>query len=368
MEPVIKAEACAAAASGARAEQGLLAAQNPLAWFPGREVGAKRESEETEPSDSDSAPVQATEEVAAARRAHAQLPPMLPPPAGLLASLASGPPASRKKPAAVQDVTTAPADGGTASSVKRQRSCKAAAPSPAPARLEEAMVAQRLAAGQPSSSYVGVSWETRARKWSVQIYGGNKNTKRLRGPFESEEVAARAYDAEARRLRDDLAHGHRTNRLNFPTEDEAKVAAAPVQLNEAQRQADEAMVAQRLAAGQPSSSYVGVRWNKTARKWNVHIYGEYDGKKKTKRLRGPFESEEVAARAYDAESRWLRGNLAHGHKKNRLNFPTEDEAKVAAAPARAPVLEDEAVVAQRFAAGQQSSRCVGVSWNKALRR
>ena len=59
-----------------------------------------------------------------------------------------------------------------------------------------------------SSKYKGVSWFDRTGKWVVyiRIQGKQKNV----GYFETEEEAARAYDAKARELFGEFA------RLNFP--------------------------------------------------------------------------------------------------------------------------------------------------------
>eukprot|EP01045_Picozoa_sp_COSAG04_P020658 COSAG04_NODE_2138_length_4717_cov_3.408402_2_plen_835_part_00 len=80
-------------------------------------------------------------------------------------------------------------------------------------------VAQRQAAGQPSSSYVGVSWVKSRRRWYASIY--HEGLKQHLGSFAQEEEAARAFDDAARRLRGDEAHGGQAGygniwRLNFP--------------------------------------------------------------------------------------------------------------------------------------------------------
>ena len=115
---------------------------------------------------------------------------------------------------------------------------------------------------------------------------------------------------------------------------EAEAAAAA---EEAHEEADraavhvaaaEATVAQRRAAGQPSSPYAGVSWAKKQRRWKAAFL--HEGRKQHL---GPFVDEDAAARAYDAAARRLRGNEAHGggrasgRGKNiwRLNFPTEAE-------------------------------------------
>ena len=113
---------------------------------------------------------------------------------------------------------------------KRPRVAPPKRPSPTPAMAEsEALVAQRQAAGQPSSPYVGVGWGKEGRRWSAEITH-NGQYQRL-GVFDYEEQAARAYDEAARRLRGDKAHGGKPARgsifwkLNFPTEAEAAAAA-----------------------------------------------------------------------------------------------------------------------------------------------
>ena len=92
----------------------------------------------------------------------------------------------------------------------------------------EATVAQRRAAGQPSSLYVGVSWATERCRWLASIW--HEGRAQHLGLFAEEEAAARAFDDAARRLRGDEAHGGRTQGqsgsrtwklLNFPTEAEA---------------------------------------------------------------------------------------------------------------------------------------------------
>eukprot|EP01045_Picozoa_sp_COSAG04_P008490 COSAG04_NODE_471_length_13830_cov_4.905251_7_plen_647_part_00 len=199
----------------------------------------------------------------------------------------------------------------------------------------EATVAQRRAAGQPSSRYVGVSWRNSQRRWVVKIQ--HEGQDQSLGTFAEEEAAARAYDEAARRLRGDEAHGGRAGngagwRLNFPTQAEA--AAAPVQEepDEEVVAAVEAAVAQRRAAGQAASRYAGVSWAKRERRWQPSIC--HEGRQQ--RL-GYFAEEDAAARAYDEAARRLRGDKAHGGSGTgfswRLNFPTEAEAATATAPA-----------------------------------
>ena len=198
---------------------------------------------------------------------------------------------------------------------------------------------QRKAAAQPSSRYVGVRWDQhRGRRWRAEIWHEGR-TQRL-GSFaeEEEEAAARAFDDAARRLRGEKAHGGRNQagnvvwRLNFPTEAEAAVPNgpddAPEPVDDEQVAAAEAVVAQRRAAGQPTSSFAGVSWPKKGRRWRAEIW--HEGRKQ--RL-GSFAEEEAAARAFDDAARRLRGDEAHGGGRTsewRLNFPTEAEAAAAA--------------------------------------
>ena len=85
-------------------------------------------------------------------------------------------------------------------------------------------MAQRRAAGQPSSLYVGVSWAAERCRWLASIW--HEGRAQHLGLFAEEEAAARAFDDAARRLRGDEAHGGRPYgpnvwRLNFPTAAEA---------------------------------------------------------------------------------------------------------------------------------------------------
>ena len=62
----------------------------------------------------------------------------------------------------------------------------------------EATVAKRKAAGQHSSPFAGVSWDSREKRWRAEMYClGNRTL----GYFDTETAAARSYDAMARRLR-----------------------------------------------------------------------------------------------------------------------------------------------------------------------
>eukprot|EP01045_Picozoa_sp_COSAG04_P006723 COSAG04_NODE_337_length_16405_cov_652.804060_11_plen_632_part_00 len=160
---------------------------------------------------------------------------------------------------------------------------------------------QRTAAPKPKrqrvSEYVGVSKS--GRKWAARIHHEGKQHL---GLFGDEEAAARAFDAAARRLRGDQAHGGRASkhgfawRLNFPTAEEEAAAVDPAKVvAEAAAKVSEALVAQRRAAGQPSSPFPGVSWNKVSRKWEAKIMRGG----KTQFL-GSFAKEEDAAAAVKA--------------------------------------------------------------------
>eukprot|EP01045_Picozoa_sp_COSAG04_P020474 COSAG04_NODE_2100_length_4781_cov_8.111064_3_plen_194_part_00 len=148
-----------------------------------------------------------------------------------------------------------------------------------------------------------------------------------------EQAAARAFDEAARQLRGDEAHGGidgrgRPWRLNFPTAAETAAAEeAAAFVDEEAVNAAEAAVAQRKAAGQPTSAYVGVSWHKQTRRWEASITHEGE-----KQGLGLFVEEAAAARAFDEAARKLRGAEAHGGRADprapvwRLNFPTDAES------------------------------------------
>jgi hypothetical protein len=115
----------------------------------------------------------------------------------------------------------------------------------------------RQATVDQASEFVGVYRKPTAKKWEAVINVEGKAT-RL-GAFDSEEEAARAYDAQAAAL---------GKPVNFPSE------------------------GQEQAANQGSSKYRGV--SKRGKKWIASI--KSDGKQKHL---GTFDSEEAAARRFD---------------------------------------------------------------------
>ena len=99
--------------------------------------------------------------------------------------------------------------------------------------------------------------------------------------------------------------------------------APPAVVKELERRAS-AVAVLAQAAGQPTSRYVGVSWGKNERRWRAQI--NHEGRNQSL---GYFAEEEAAARAFDDAARRLRGNMAHGTRRQggtwRLNFPTEAE-------------------------------------------
>ena len=96
-------------------------------------------------------------------------------------------------------------------------------------RSEAAATASPSGKAEKRSRYVGVSWRKDRRRWEARI----SHEGRLQGlgyfAEEEEEAAARAFDAAARRLRGNSAHGGGNEgrwRLNFPTEAAAEGAPA----------------------------------------------------------------------------------------------------------------------------------------------
>lgn len=205
---------------------------------------------------------------------------------------------------------------------------------------------QRTSVGEKTSTYNGVGWDKGARRWYSSIMHEMKQ--HYLGRFVYEIDAAKAYDDRARNLRGTQAHGSivqnkgqacstsSDNRvwLNFPT-DQERAAALPalssaedIESKRTSVAASQVLVAQRLAAGQPTSKFYGVSWAKASKRWIVAL--NFQAQKK---VVGRFVDEDAAALAYDGTARRLRDDQAHGgvwHGKTTwLNFPTSAECETA---------------------------------------
>lgn len=153
-----------------------------------------------------------------------------------------------------------------------------------------------------TSPYRGVSWDRRERKWRARITI-NKKHKGI-GRFNSPEEAARAYDKALLLIYG--THGQR----NFPWVSEEEVLAFPVPPSD--------FLSQLESSGRSKSScFHGVSRADQDGRWRARI--TINGK--LKHL-GVFESEEEAARQYDAAVRAL-ASTPHA-VKYQLNFPEEE--------------------------------------------
>ena len=183
----------------------------------------------------------------------------------------------------------------------------------------------RKSAKRPrTSAFTGIRLG-KSGKWEVGItHEGNVH---YLGVYADEQDAARAYDAEARRLRGPHAHGGeslatgRKPKLNFPTAAESKRALnlTPESNSTSKKCAATMGEGHARSVKRPrTSAFTGVR-RLDVEKWNASI--THDGKV---HYLGVYNDEKLAACAYDEKARKLRGAKAH-----RLNFPTANEEEVA---------------------------------------
>jgi len=229
-------------------------------------------------------------------------------------------------------------------------------------------------AKQFTSAFVGVSWNKQRGRWQACIQ--HDGSKHGLGYFETDQEAARAFDAAARRLRPKgQAHGghsgaHHWHRLNFPTIQEEACATQQGMLLAAE--AKTAAVAKAAAQGF-ASKFVGVSWRKESGRWKALINHHGRGQSL-----GSFANEEQAARAYDEAARRLRpkgqahgGRANHAHGKprwwHRLNFPTSKEQAYAAQQGM-PSAEGKSAAAASAAAQDFSSEFIGARWTKDTSR
>ena len=167
-----------------------------------------------------------------------------------------------------------------------------------------------------TSNFRGVSWDTRGKKWKVQVRVDGK-PKHI-GYFVDEIGAARAYDA--------FVVAKKVNTpLNFPGAAAAKG---------------------HVVISTKSSRFRGVAWDKRKKKLVVKI--RVNGKQKHI---GYFVDEIEAAHAFDAYA------IENGINVPR-NFPDEDEDEVVAEAARV-----RAAPKKRKNAASKMSRFRGVRWN-----
>ena len=156
-----------------------------------------------------------------------------------------------------------------------------------------------------SSTYFGVYWNKRAKKWRTQVW--NNLTKKMNslGSFASEVDAARAVDAYI--VKCGLAR-----ELNFPR-DHITVATT-AETNAARAVAPSASKKKKTAAGgsKRSSKFGGVSWIAVRKRWLAQCHDRNGGQI----FLGSFANEADAARAVDAY-------IVKCGLDRPLNFPDE---------------------------------------------
>ena len=181
------------------------------------------------------------------------------------------------------------------------------------AEASEALVAQRKAAGEVSSPFVGVRWDKSARRWRAEVPKANGGKESL-GYFHSEDAAVRAIEQR--------------KGVKAKNRDDALAKA------EALAKASEAAVAQRKARGQASSQFVGVYWVAEKRQWRAE-----DQRKEGGGVLGYFRSEEAAAQALEQHKRanvQQRGPKQPGGGRPRKAVNAYDPGTEASRPQRKP--------------------------------
>lgn len=148
------------------------------------------------------------------------------------------------------------------------------------------------------SGYKGVSWNKWEQRWVSQIQAELQEYHL--GSFDTSKEAAIAHDYAARRLHGEFAS------LNFPDTPEVPNPILDAILSGNRP-------AQRRINRNNKSGYIGVRWNKNAKKYSSGTTYMYH----TIHI-GYYDTAEQAARARDRKEIELRGDKAV------LNFPRED--------------------------------------------
>jgi len=141
-----------------------------------------------------------------------------------------------------------------------------------------------------TSEYIGVSYNKRAKKWKAQRRK-NENKTCYNGCYDTEEAAAHASDALARKL---MENGNQLLKLNFPGDE-----------TEVYKKTD-------------SSKYIGMYYYKRDAKWKTQRLRKSENKQC---YNGCYDTEEVAAHTSDTLAKKLMKNGEQGHK---LNFPDDD--------------------------------------------
>jgi hypothetical protein len=160
---------------------------------------------------------------------------------------------------------------------------------------------------RPSSGFYGV--RAIRKRWQAVIRYGSKQHNL--GSFDTKQQAALVYDREAR------VHGGGEKPLNYEIIEQAEQAAAAAEAEHAL-----AHPPQQAVRARPASGFYDVSASKS--RWVAKI--RYGGKQH--RL-GSFDTKQQAALVYDREAR------ANGGGEKPLNYETIEEAKQAAAAARA---------------------------------